>query len=320
MALRVIKANEVATVEAFNLDTNARAGNYGESQPVFKLTFNQGEPLVVKAELAASDKARKEKSAAFGALLMEAVSPEVKWERIKDSENTELLNIADNKYRPNNRAQLTKQFLADVMGAGIFFMTKMAFIDNLRTAKGKLKKKTDDEDDVKLEKRAKSLVSKMSKPAALNQLGKIIAVDLFIGNYDRFDENGNVVNLGNVMFEKLDDKSYKPVGLDHLDPNSTFSDLTKRVELRNWAGRKLTDRVALGELAVRVIQSVNAEIRAKVPNIKPGDLLNQTQCGGPLISGLEDGARLLRERLVALRDSGKAIPTGAKQRMEALGW
>jgi hypothetical protein len=35
--------------------------------------------------------------------------------------------------------------------------------------------------------------------AATVELGKILAVDLFIGNVDRFDAEGNLANAGNLL-------------------------------------------------------------------------------------------------------------------------
>ena len=52
-------------------------------------------------------------------------------------------------------------------------------------------------------------------------LGKVVAVDLFNGNNDRFSDEGKWTNQGNIMFA-----GGAVIGLDTYDPNSDFGRLT----------------------------------------------------------------------------------------------
>lgn len=320
MALREIKKADIATIEAIALSDKAQVGRYDKSRPVFKVIFKNGDDLIVKAELG-GDKAAVKKSMEFGAMIMEAVSPEVKAERLKDAEVTALQEVPESLYLPANRKSLAHSYLNDVSGnTRLFFLMKMAVVGNLRTAEQKLNKKSDDETDEKQAERAKKLVGKLSTSQAMEALGRIIAADFFIGNHDRFAKNGEVVNIGNIMFEKLADKSYKPVGLDFLDPNGKLSNIAQSVDLKKWGGHQLKDRVSIGELAVKIIRGINDRIEEMVPGIKRSELLDQTKCGGPLISGLQAGCEAIKARIKVEDDAGRAVAGGVRQRMDALGW
>lgn len=62
---------------------------------------------------------------------------------------------------------------------------------------------------------AKKTVRKFSDEAVWRDLGQVVAVDLFIGNNDRFSSSGEWVNKGNVMFLEN-----RVIGLDTFDYNS----------------------------------------------------------------------------------------------------
>ncbi len=68
-------------------------------------------------------------------------------------------------------------------------------------------------DDMSLVKKA---VAKLSEDAAWYELGKVVAVDIFNGNNDRFDSTGYWVNKGNIMFA-----GNNVIGLDTWDPASS---------------------------------------------------------------------------------------------------
>lgn len=62
----------------------------------------------------------------------------------------------------------------------------------------------------------KKAVAKLSEDAAWYELGKVVAVDIFNGNNDRFDNTGYWVNKGNIMFT-----GNTVIGLDTWDPASS---------------------------------------------------------------------------------------------------
>ncbi|MBS1616067.1 MAG: hypothetical protein JST06_08130 [Bacteroidetes bacterium] len=68
-------------------------------------------------------------------------------------------------------------------------------------------------EDISMVKKA---VSKLSETQAWYDLGKVVAVDIFNGNNDRFDSTGYWVNKGNIMFT-----GNSVIGLDTWDPASS---------------------------------------------------------------------------------------------------
>lgn len=65
------------------------------------------------------------------------------------------------------------------------------------------------------------VIGKLADERIWHDLGIVLAVDIFVGNNDRFDiVSGFWVNHGNVMF--LDDPNSAVIGLDTFDPNSAY--------------------------------------------------------------------------------------------------
>ncbi|HEY3739757.1 MAG TPA: hypothetical protein VGL53_07930 [Bryobacteraceae bacterium] len=63
----------------------------------------------------------------------------------------------------------------------------------------------------------KANIPKFMDDTVWTELGKVVAVDLFIGNNDRFDSAGKWINHGNVMFVG---PTNRVIGLDTFDYNS----------------------------------------------------------------------------------------------------
>ncbi len=63
---------------------------------------------------------------------------------------------------------------------------------------------------------ADALYLKMNDDQFWKDLGKTLAVDLFIGNFDRFNEKGEFVNKGNIFFKDVGGGQYRTIGLDFL--------------------------------------------------------------------------------------------------------
>ena len=68
------------------------------------------------------------------------------------------------------------------------------------------------------------MLLRLKKPPALFSFGKIVAVDLFIGNNDRFNAMGDLVNEGNLLFQQIDG-NITPVGLDFFQAQGEAANL-----------------------------------------------------------------------------------------------
>jgi len=169
---------------------------------------------------------------------------------------------------------------------------------------------------------AYKLARKMCQdPRLLPELGKVVAVDLFCGNRDRFGDDGRLVNLGNIGFQKDLDKTYAPVGVDFFESQGTFSNMyVFSVDKSTWGGMVLGDPDRILAFANTAIQSLNTLFASKItPRGMPNDgVLGMPQVNA-LVAGIKVGAVLLRFHLNRkLRSTG--VPSGVKARMEALGW
>lgn len=72
--------------------------------------------------------------------------------------------------------------------------------------------------------KVKNAIERFSEEPIWRALGKIIAVDVFDGNNDRFDpETGDLLNPGNVLF--LEGGNTRLIGLDTYDPNNKWSNM-----------------------------------------------------------------------------------------------
>lgn len=108
----------------------------------------------------------------------------------------------------------------------------------------------------------KNVLLKFSQSSVWTQLGKILAVDLFNGNADRFTSNGDWQNKGNVMFQNQGAGVIKVVGLDTFDPNSHSANLTIKTDHSNAELIILKTIPAMSVFAQKVIASVEQEICA----------------------------------------------------------
>lgn len=155
----------------------------------------------------------------------------------------------------------------------------------------------------------KKILQKFSDPSVWTQLGKIIAVDLFNGNGDRFTSAGHWQNMGNVMFQNQAG-GIKVVGLDTFDPNSHSSNLTTMTPHSNGELDVLKNMLNMRNFAESVIDSVEGEIirglnksgaasftvlsngdPVKIDKNSSGFLTGYTD---DLVSGLQQGANDLK--------------------------
>jgi hypothetical protein len=178
-----------------------------------------------------------------------------------------------------------------------------------------------------------------------------VAVDIFIGNTDRVDFEGEanplgtILNLGNLMFQKgasvnptdPTDKShtYTAVGLDWFDAARTLSNLVAPPP-DNWKGGILKtsekNNTLLYNLATKCVADLNHYFnKALAGGITPLDLLDSTATTR-LYYGILEGRDKLHTFLTdhlkpkpAPQGNVRAAPAGqwpvgVKRRMQALGW
>jgi len=174
-------------------------------------------------------------------------------------------------------------------------------------------------------------------------LGKILAMDCFLGNSDRFivDESkpdDPIKNMGNVFFQQNDDTVFKVVGLDPLDPNSGWAKLDQDIltvtqglsesvtdEQRRWPGLILKSDKRMRDLSKRCLRAANnhlmtsaklADKEKKTWDVrgKHFDLVEKGMKKG------RDEIKLLARARVAAKGGRAKAPTGLLSRMKTLGW
>jgi Actin-fragmin kinase, catalytic len=310
MPLKTIAANNVNTIKCFQLHPQARKGAYGKSRPAFKVEFNDNSLLVLKAELKNNTLGNQaEKSALFGAALMQKVSPTIGAEKLTASEMAVLLALPATKFQADTvaLATVTKDYIADLHSSNMFFFMKMPFVDNLRDA---------DHYTANAAKAQKLLTKLKGDRQAVIGLGKIIAVDLFIGNGDRFNSQGNIINKGNILFEKNPStKKLTPVGLDFFEAQGPGSNLYKDPPPM-WGGLRLQSHHSLKIFADTVIASLNAMFTSTIGNnLPPAQLLGFLETG-QLMLGMTEAINEMRQHLPQV----SRLPAGVRKRMDLLDW
>jgi hypothetical protein len=104
----------------------------------------------------------------------------------------------------------------------------------------------------------KKNVRQFSDEGVWNELGKVVAVDIFNGNCDRFDINtGDWVNKGNIMF--VAGGATKVIGLDTYDTSGERSNLSVGGGFE--ALRSLINAAARHNFAVACVKSVGREMQ-----------------------------------------------------------
>ena len=244
-----------------------------EMRPVFFLKLNGSlvTNLVVKGEgdgaVALLDHA--ETSIKWGAKLMKHVnSTEVNTKIMTPPEIT-AFKIAGLLLIPQNMARPRLNLATP---GPPFTWTKMPYVDGMSDAEfwnkdlGKF-------DSLP----AKKNIVKMSDDAFWTDLGKVVAVDIFNGNCDRFDiekGKGSWVNKGNIMFMPAGGPT-KVIGLDTFDPNARdFHDLNSHIDFTNMQTRGefqhllfLTDAGERLKFAKKCVTSVGSELKKAFKDI-----------------------------------------------------
>lgn len=140
----------------------------------------------------------------------------------------------------------------NVAGGAQYNWVKMPYVAGLTVAEY-----YDDNSNISISAIKKDII-KFSEDQVWTDLGKIVAVDIFNGNGDRFDiTTGHWQNKGNVMF--VQGGATKVIGLDTFDPNSANSNLAKTGTFDEL--RTLVDATKRREFAEACCKSVGSELK-----------------------------------------------------------
>ncbi len=203
-----------------------------DDHPVYFLTVGLGK-LVVKGEAKGSvGHDRSDQDAAtsikWGSKLMKNVNDQlVNTKIMEQSEVTAFLAAASRKFKPlpplpggPPAPPAPNRYKNVTVAAQQYTWVKMPAITGLSDAE--FTKKINGF-TTPIKGKVKEQIIKFTDETVWPQLGKVVAVDIFNGNSDRFDiTTGKWINYGNVMFT---DQGTKVIGLDTFDPNAKQSNL-----------------------------------------------------------------------------------------------
>jgi len=167
------------------------------------------------------------------------------------------------------------------------------------------------------------MLIRLKKPPALFSFGKIVAVDQFIGNNDRFNAMGELVNEDNLLFQQIDGQ-ITPVGLDFFEAQGQAANLLEEPPDRQfignnkfkyvWGGENLLNENNIRFFAQNAIKSLNSyfsqqNMRQITAVFDHDDVLE-------FVNGMREGIKELKQFLVARG----GLPEGVRKRMDMLGW
>ncbi len=166
----------------------------------------------------------------------------------------------------------------------------------------------------------------LQKDYNLAALGRILAVDMFVGNNDRFNfQRGTIQNFGNVFFVNQDG-AFSIRGLDPVDPggqNKFNEELFKQEQniRQDWQGAKLNDDEHLKWVASMALDAVVAALKPKLHKYQ--QLRFAFSFGATeklkVYLGIKEGVERIRAICVLMMKSPRR-PAGLQSRMAALGW
>ena len=305
--MRKIIAKDVAEVMQMN-----------DRQLVFKFRFTGNPPtfMIVKAEWRGSSvsQAHAAPSVAWASKLMQRATPGMDVELLANDELSALKWISPRAFKP---FQARDRLLGSCDGNVVY---KMPFFETLRDA-----------NSLNQKGKARKLLSKLKgNSEMLQMLGKIVAVDLFNGNLDRFNLKGAVENPTNIFFVKNGDKSYTPVGVDFVHLQREAADLIgpppvadrgpQNIDIQ-WGGPILMNDQTRAVYAAQCIAGLNNMFRTALLGdgpVHPQELLlysDQVE----FATGLRKGVKKLQKYLAQEAVHGR-LPAGILTRMELLNW
>jgi hypothetical protein len=295
------------------------------ARPVWLVTFNNGEKLVVKAEIKTDTNHANQNIPVIG-MMMNRVSPSLQVEMLDDREFTALDNLKHqaDRFRPIEAATESQEYLKlylSAEGRGLNAYYKMPFFQDL----GNIKKSLEN-GGVRL------MLLQLKQPPALFTLGKIAAVDQFIGNYDRFNQMGDVVNAENFLFQKIG-TTVTPIGLDFYQAQGEAANLMtpppdhtshvpdkgprqgKTVVKYVWGGENLLNENNIRFFAANAMKNLNEHFQECQVHRMPLRLLDEPdilEFGNGMIAGTLELKRFLGVKM--------GLPDGVTARMYKLHW
>ena len=327
-----------------------------DGRPVYKVTLHAAATpsLVIKAEnliQGGATRSASEVSIKWSSKLMKNVNDKQVNTKILDANEITVFKAAVLRFLASN-----KEAMDDLNNPGQVIFVKMPYVAQLSDAefvKPNLALPIGQQLNV-LPQDIRDVLTKLLSASVWHELGKIIAVDIFNGNNDRFNtKTGEWINRGNVMFQGTG-QALKVVGLDTFEAGSPNSNLAGRTrgfpELDT-----LKNSAAATQFAQKVLSYTALEINKKCRRYKINpmsvmsdkgfavtidfnDLSNGFLDGyeRDLVKGIMDGANRLKTYLQQKRTQyqpkaaglaqhraaapTKTIPQGILDRMKYLGW
>lgn len=317
-----VQGKEVTSIKPLQLEaTGDQAWSNFDTRPVFLLKLSGGGERVLKGEMVDGDRDVVRDSAGLIGELQSRLGVDLGVTLLDDADIEVLKGVTSDIMVHDNR-NCAAFYLSEIAKSGMFVFYTMTFIEGLRTLESKAAKNKD-KDGMRVFGAYKLGRKMHGDPKLLPALGKVVAVDLFCGNKDRFDATGQIVNPGNIFFKRNEDKSYTPVGIDFFEAQGEFAKMTLALQPgqeADWAGMILMDSMRLDAFASRAIMSLNSALQlAMEGNPMPFDGVLDGNDVRAFRAGLGAGADELRVYLLGLRRRGVA-PAGITSRLDALGW
>ncbi len=301
----------VREIMGFEIKVPEHGDDWSDCRPAFKITLSGNNVLVLKGEMRdGMELVNIQRILQFGGDLMRNVSHHVSVEMCKPAELYAIRGLADRYYTPPDKASLTRRYLTDLIDSQMFVFYKMPFVENLKKLS----------ESLKLGKGAKVLGKLKMDRGALFELGKVVAIDLFIGNDDRFMFDGRIANEGNIAFQKNMEKRYVPVGLDFYRGGEPSNLAAPPPGDWHWGGRALRDRQAINTFAARAIDSLNECFRRELGNNYPISMMLDQTNTTTFAFGITKGIESLKSDLLVKLRLGRGLPPGVVARMDLLGW
>lgn len=314
--MKTLTKDNIRAILCFELDPEWSPGTRqrNQSRPVFRVTFTNGDMLVLKVEISQKPRGVGSQSVEYAAALMRRVSEHVSIELLTADELTALRLLRESQFQPGDDAARTRAYLLSVLDEDTNVYYKMPFVENLRSASA-LERGNGLDAATKSRKAIRLLNKLKDDKTAIRKLGKIAAVDLFNGNTDRFAPDGKVYNPGNLIFQKQEDKRYLPVGLDFFEAQGIDSSAFGAPSA-DWGGKFLKTEDSIMDFAVLAINGLNDLFRANLGNAATTTALLDENT-------LEDFAYGMRRAVTDMReyfDSTNPSRSGIRAKMLLLGW
>jgi hypothetical protein len=248
--------------------------------------------------------------------LMESVMKAPVGRSCPDDELTQLRIIPAAKFESPKVCQ--KYF--DCLDDEAYVMTRVEYL-------GGLQELGEGEDQLQRALTFKNALEKDNNFA--QSLGKLIAMDLFLGNYDRFDYNGAIANVGNFFFRKPKVGRLKIVALDNFMDGSGHANLlrdhTRGAEEMSATDDplKLTAFSASGseQHLTQCVINLHAELFRIIngePFANQGELFNRSSVGREMLAGFKSTVPDIKLALKARSKTVAGVPEQLRQRFEAL--